>query len=276
MSNLIFWFSGSGNSKYVADRLSAGLSSFVGDIRQIAISEALKEGDLHYVTEGKSSVGLVFPTFFWGVPTIVREFIEKVNFSGSASGIFFYAVLTCGGSTGTADKMAARLMGRRGYELNHSFSVSMPDDYCILLDLMTPKDQIAPILEAAEVRIERLIEVIGSIMGGNPIEYCREELIDRGSSPRVKSSLMYPLYLYGRSTSPFYAEESCIGCGKCAQVCPMGMIEMREGRPHWKEGRCTQCLSCLHHCPVEAVQYGKRTKGRLRYLLSRYKPNICF
>jgi hypothetical protein len=26
----------------------------------------------------------------------------------------------------------------------------------------------------------------------------------------------------------------------------------------------------LHHCPVESVQYGNKTKGRLRYVIEKY------
>ena len=42
-------------------------------------------------------------------------------------------------------------------------------------------------------------------------------------------------------------------------------IAMAEGRPVW-QGHCVQCLACLHRCPVTAVQYGKKTANKGRYV----------
>jgi NAD-dependent dihydropyrimidine dehydrogenase PreA subunit len=42
------------------------------------------------------------------------------------------------------------------------------------------------------------------------------------------------------------------------------------GRPAW-EGQCTLCLACLHRCPAEAIQYGKETVGKGRYVNPRVK-----
>ncbi|MGI5933052.1 MAG: 4Fe-4S dicluster domain-containing protein, partial [Eubacterium sp.] len=29
---------------------------------------------------------------------------------------------------------------------------------------------------------------------------------------------------------------------------------------------CTKCSACINRCPVQAIQYGKRTKKRPRYV----------
>jgi nitroreductase/ferredoxin len=50
--------------------------------------------------------------------------------------------------------------------------------------------------------------------------------------------------------------ELCIGCGECAQDCPMSCIEMKEERPVVnKEGeeRCVQCQHCLAVCSTGAL-----------------------
>jgi NAD-dependent dihydropyrimidine dehydrogenase PreA subunit len=35
--------------------------------------------------------------------------------------------------------------------------------------------------------------------------------------------------------------------------------------PVWGK-ECTQCLACIHRCPVQAIEYGKATIGKRRYV----------
>ncbi len=60
-----------------------------------------------------------------------------------------------------------------------------------------------------------------------------------------------------KATAHFYADQSCIGCGRCARLCPADAIAMdAQRRPHWIRERCFACLGCLRGCPVEAITYG--------------------
>ena len=50
-------------------------------------------------------------------------------------------------------------------------------------------------------------------------------------------------------------------------------IEMIAGRPVWTEDQCNMCLACINRCPAKAIQYGKKTEKRGRYVHPIYQTN---
>lgn len=70
---MIFYFSATGNSKYVADRIAAA----AGD-KTISITDCCKGNGFSF-DEADKTVGIVSPTYAWGLPIIVREFLQKLT-----------------------------------------------------------------------------------------------------------------------------------------------------------------------------------------------------
>ena len=56
----------------------------------------------------------------------------------------------------------------------------------------------------------------------------------------------------------------CIGCGKCVELCPLNNIHLENGKPLWGKN-CTHCMACICYCPKEAIEYGKKSRGKPRY-----------
>lgn len=47
-------------------------------------------------------------------------------------------------------------------------------------------------------------------------------------------------------------DESCKGCGWCANHCPTGNIEIENGKPVFKSS-CVMCFRCIYDCPTHAM-----------------------
>lgn len=255
---MIFYFSGTGNSYYVARQTAAGLGE-----RLVSISSEMSGGkkEFRYELKENEVIGFVFPVYAWAPPKMVREFIERLKLSDT-QGRYVFAAAVCGDETGNSMKLLQRSLLKAGLELNSAFSVTMPNNYIVAFDV-DPKVTEQKKLENAERTIEKIIETAAAGKSG-------VSEIHKGSLPGIKTAVIGSLFnRFGISTKSFYADEKCTGCGICEKVCSCGTITVADGGPKWGSA-CTQCLACLHYCPEKAVQFGKGTKDKGRYV----NPNV--
>ena len=126
---MIFYFSGCGNSKHVAETIAAGLNDTL-----IFIPEAARENRYEYeLTEGER-LGFVFPIYAWAPPKLVMDFIKKmtvkVGVSTSSTTLpYVYFACTCGDQCGLTEKVFRKAVEEKGWELSASFGMKMPETY---------------------------------------------------------------------------------------------------------------------------------------------------
>lgn len=116
---MIFYFSATGNSRYVAERIAAA----TGD-ETISIPDCCKS-DRFSFDETDKTVGIVCPTYSWGLPSIVQEFLEKLTLRSRPSYLWFAA--TYGTTPGQTGRFAEDILKRSGLTVSAKFSVQMPD-----------------------------------------------------------------------------------------------------------------------------------------------------
>ena len=241
---MIFYFTGTGNSLYAAQKLADEGEELV------SIVEALRGKSFHFVLKENEKLGFVFPIYFYTVSDPVLEFVRNLTLENTG---FVYAVIPCGASIGTAGGFLKSELKKRGLELQRVDALVVPDGALIFYDIDAP-EKMEKTLDAATKELANI-----------------KRAIDRRESDSIKGSpalgkLWLAAYHACMSTKPFHADAKCIGCGKCASICPAGAIEMVGGRPVWTKSKCLKCCGCLGRCPTSAIQYGKRTIHRGRYV----------
>ncbi|MDE6552520.1 MAG: EFR1 family ferrodoxin [Muribaculaceae bacterium] len=261
---MIYYFSGTRNSRYAAIRIGSLTGN---EVRFIPALDPYNERiDLSAdESAGKSkytSIGFVFPVYAWGVPPVVMDFIERlpekfVQYVNEHQ-IAVWCVATCGDETGMAVEMLRKGLAKRGIKLAGAWSLIMPNVYVLLPGFGTdPKDVEERKLSEAVRRIE---EIASRINDG-----IWEDDVHLGPWPRVKTSIVYPLFKrWGVNTKKWHYTDACIGCGKCERGCPVGNIAITNGRPIWGTD-CTSCCACYHVCPTRGAQYGSVTKNAGQY-----------
>lgn len=116
---MIYYFSGTGNSHYVAEVLSKSLQD---TMQSIESAQSIKQDKI---------IGIVTPVYFFGLPDIVKDFLERLSVSPKS---YFYLVVTYGGKPGNIGKEANSIMQKKGTGFYAMYGVKMVDTYIPMYD----------------------------------------------------------------------------------------------------------------------------------------------
>lgn len=253
---MIFYFTGTGNTKWVAEKLAAATGE---ELR--FIPDELRKGELLYRLQGDERLGFCFPTHGWQPPRIVRDFIRRATFAVNGghdgNGTFVFAVTTCGDNMGHAMRILNKELGKKGLQTHASYAVLMPEsNVCFsFLHLDTPEREQQKKQDAQQT-VTHICTMVKERKRGV------EELI-RGAIPYTYTYVIGGYYNKHLITDEkFWVDKNaCIACGLCERLCPVDDIQGVP--PEWKHnGSCTNCLACYHHCPKHAIHWGKMKRGQ--------------
>ena len=188
---MVLYFSGTGNSKYIAKRIAEAIQENAVDLNM-----KIKENDTSPLQTGRDVI-IVTPTYAWRIPRIVSEWIDKTEFIG---GKRIWFVMNCGSEIGNAANYNRELSEQKKFQYMGTAQILMPENYIAMFDV--PKAEEAwKIVTKAEPVIKK---IIAYIKAGK--EFCppRNNLYDRFMSGPV-NPIFYKFFV---KANAFQANDS--------------------------------------------------------------------
>jgi len=245
----IYYFSGTGNSFYVAKELQKRII----DSKLIPIVSLLKQEIIEVQGE---TVGFVFPLHGMTVPIPVKIFLKKLELK---SVNYIFTIATRGGTKCFAFNKINQILKRNCKYLDSAFILTMINN--------DPKFEVYEIptgerISKVESKIQTRLDSISKIIINK--EKYQEKDSDYIDFLFIKpvNYLLERLVLLGmfwadvtHTNNYFYADSKCTGCGICEKVCLSQKIKMINKKPVWQKNvKCYLCYTCLNYCPEQAVQ----------------------
>jgi flavodoxin/Pyruvate/2-oxoacid:ferredoxin oxidoreductase delta subunit len=248
---LIFYFSGTGNSKQVAKWISEfavarSIDCILFDISKTDISQ-LEPLDSNVL------IIIISPVHGFNFPKITLDFIahfpkgkNKLVLMNTRAGMKIGSFITPG-LTGVAFILSSLLLKRKGYKIVGQIPFDMPSNWI----------SIHPALNERTVKFihqknyDRVKKHTDNIFDGKKDFIALRDIIQDLLIAPV--SLGY--YLVGRYAfaKTFYASYKCDNCDVCIKQCPVKAIEKINNRPYWSFD-CESCMKCMNSCPQRAIE----------------------
>lgn len=261
MNAEIYYFSGTGNSFAVAGDIAQRING-----KLIPVAAFLKE---EKVSTNADVLGFVFPVYDFKAPIIMYDFVRKFD---SLQSKYLFAIGTYGFTPSKAlDKFDIEI-GKKQGKLSSGFLIQMPKSgFGKKLD----KEEEEELFKKWDKRIE---EIAGIIEEKKIVKFDKlnafVHLILKGVIFQEFSAMIPLLWFvlrHGWVALTFKTNDDCSGCGLCVKVCPVGNIELINGKPVWGDN-CASCFGCLHWCPKEAIVTGEFAGIGKRY----HHPKVSF
>lgn len=241
-SIVIVYFSGTGNTELVTDLVARELTkNFLVDVVRV---EDIRRGKAEFDLKKYDMIGVGYPIYGFNAPKIIADFIEQLP---NASALKAFVFSTCAGPLYLNDIASfgvKKLLQAKGIEVFYERQIYMPAN----IATRYPDEVAKQLCNAAIRKSAEMAEEIGAYK----IRLRRDRM-----GPR----LMKWMYAWERNawklvSKDFRVLESCNGCKKCVQACPMDNISYRDGEILFGE-QCTACYRCVYQCPEKAIS-GKK------------------
>lgn len=263
MKILILYFSGTGNTKFVAEKINRRL-------RNKGYSTRCESIEKYEPQEVKSYDLLVFgyPVYGYDMPDFVKSYARQLP-PPSSRGVILYSTMAY--SSGNSLRKSAQLFMNNDCLVVGSERFLMPgNDHLIITKkeskiskrvLATDYNQVPEINNSITKIVDRIDHLSDRQIVDEDVRLPERSLIYLLFTPIVK--LIFGL-IKKTVLNRFRAHESCIDCGLCEEICPADNILVRDGKVEFGNN-CYLCLRCINQCPVEAIQITRFTEGKFRY-----------
>lgn len=234
---VIYYFTGCGNSRWVAQTTAAKFQE--KNTEAIAINI---EG--RYISQNADIVGFVFPIYSFGLPKFAVDFLKNYP-SRKNQRVFIFTVPAMHEGIGLLQ--ANLMLSKKECDVLYGRSIYMPDSWVMFFDA-PGENKFADITGRAEQDIEKTVRAI--IAGDRNLAVPNPVFLP------ILGAIYGLFYGMGRHLlgKCFAITNKCNSCRVCYDSCPSKtIIWTKQNKPYWNFG-CHQCYRCINKCPKGAIE----------------------
>lgn len=241
---LVFYFTATGNSLYVARHFSDS---------PLSIPQVMKKDNLVFEAD---EIGLIFPDYQAKAPEMVRRFLEKATLKAP----YLFTIITYGAWACNVVEYWNQFALQNNVRFNYITTILMVDNWLPSFDM---NEQ----MKMDKQEDEQLKQLTKDI----PEEKNYIPVLSEEERKRCEEVLRHiPSIFPVKSENLFKVNDNCVDCGFCTRVCPKSCIKFT-ARGITFEGDCEYCLACIQNCPQKAI----KLKNGERNPEARYRnPNV--
>ena len=231
---LVFYFTATGNSLFVARQLSDS---------PISIPQVLKKQELVYEAD---EIGIVCPDYAGAIPKIVQEFVAKATLKAP----YIFTIITYGNSPVNVAEWWDEYCKGKSVVNNYVQPILMVDNYLPVFDM----NEQMKIDKHVDESLARILEDIGerkNQIAAAEMGMFNKDILKRMQDQHFSMTAERLLEL---------KKDRCIECMTCQKVCSHKNFSLSDGSLQFA-GDCEYCLACVHNCPQKALTLKSQWPG---------------
>lgn len=258
MKHLILYFSGTGNTWFIAKQAAENLNnsacySIENDYFQKHMYDLLEEAE-HLI--------IGYPIYGSEAPKPMSDFIEKMPVSKTEKSLSIFCTQAFGSGDGA--NYLIPIFKEKNYRVLQTKEFKMSNNLYVPIFIRA-----FPVGDRSKIdkRHGKALKLLKKFT-----DHIQEEVVSIKKVGSINKALgdgqrKHVGKYIKKLNEAYYADETCIKCGLCVELCPVNNIELRDSI-HYLDG-CIACMRCYQSCPVSAIQITEKSKNLKKY--PRYK-----
>ena len=245
---IMFYFSATGNSKYIAELFCRHTGSACHSIEE--------KTDFNELMASEDIIGFCYPIYGSRVPRLMRDFVATHTQSLENKKIIIFC--TQMGGSGDGARVLTDILSCTDSDVIYAEHFLMPNNVCnlFILPLAGAKTTQWYLKNAQKKMRAVCADIRNGVVkrrGFNPVSRALG-LIQGSFMPGIER----------RAKNKVWISEDCDRCGLCVSICPMGNFECSNGKVETKNN-CMICYRCINKCPQKAIAVFLRGKAKKQY-----------